>query len=148
MARHVFFSFHYQHDIWRVNQIRNLGEIVGCATAGFRDASLWEKQMHENQAAIRKRIDEGLYGTSVTVICIGAETAGRTFIDYEIEQSIARGNGLLGLRIHMLKNQYGKTDPPGPIPARLIEADVPIYDYTSHTKLKEYIEQAARRAGR
>ena len=24
MARRVFFSFHYQRDIWRVNQIRNI----------------------------------------------------------------------------------------------------------------------------
>ncbi len=28
MARHVFFSFHYQQDIVRVNQIRNLPEIL------------------------------------------------------------------------------------------------------------------------
>ena len=40
MARRVFFSFHYQRDIWRVNQIRNIGEIVGTAAVGFHDASL------------------------------------------------------------------------------------------------------------
>ena len=38
MARRVFFSFHYDRDIWRVNQIRNIGEIVGVAAAGFHDA--------------------------------------------------------------------------------------------------------------
>lgn len=43
MARRVFFSFHYQRDIWRVNQIRNIGEIVGTAAVGFHDASLWEE---------------------------------------------------------------------------------------------------------
>ena len=36
MARRVFFSFHYQRDVWRINQIRNLHEIVGCAAAGFQ----------------------------------------------------------------------------------------------------------------
>ena len=35
MARRTFFSFHYQRDIWRVNQIRNIPNITGCAAAGF-----------------------------------------------------------------------------------------------------------------
>jgi hypothetical protein len=28
MARRVFFSFHFQNDIWRVNQVRNAGEFL------------------------------------------------------------------------------------------------------------------------
>ena len=43
MARTVFFSFHYQRDIWRVNQVRNIPNITGVAAAGFKDASLWEE---------------------------------------------------------------------------------------------------------
>ncbi len=33
MARRVFFSFHYQRDIFRVNQIRKITQITGCATS-------------------------------------------------------------------------------------------------------------------
>ncbi len=38
--RKVFFSFHYQRDIWRVNQIRNAGVIDASAAAGWADEDL------------------------------------------------------------------------------------------------------------
>ena len=85
MARRVFFSFHYQRDIWRVNQIRNLDQIVGTAAAGFTDASLWEEAKKKGDAVIKKMIDDALYNTSVTIVCIGSQTAGRKYINYEIE---------------------------------------------------------------
>ncbi|WP_445147297.1 TIR domain-containing protein [Dyella sp. Tek66A03] len=148
MARHVFFSFHYQRDIWRVNQIRNIGEIVGSAAAGFHDASLWEEAKKKGDAAIKALIDEGLKGTSVTVVCIGSKTAGRKYIDYEINQSIARGNGLIGLQIHHLKDRAGLPDPAGGTPAALTKAGTPIFKYASHEALKARIEEAAKKAGK
>ncbi len=63
MARRVFFSFHYQRDIFRVNQIRNIPEIISAAAAGFHDASLWEEAKKKGDAAIKKLIDEGLRNT-------------------------------------------------------------------------------------
>ncbi len=54
MARRVFFSFHYQRDIFRVNQIRSITNITGCAAAGFQDASLWEDAAKKGEAAIKK----------------------------------------------------------------------------------------------
>jgi hypothetical protein len=91
MPRRVFFSFHYQRDVWRVNQIRNLHEIVGTAAAGFHDASLWEEAKRKGDATIKRMIDDALYNTSVTVIFIGNQTAGRTYINYEIQKSLDRG---------------------------------------------------------
>lgn len=148
MARRVFFSFHYQRDIWRVNQVRNLGEVVGTAAAGFQDASLWEEAKRKGDAAIQAMIDSALTGTSVTVVCIGAATAGRKFINYEIRQSLARGNGILGLCIHHLKDRNGQTDYRGTVPALLTNAGAPVYDYRDHPSLSVWIEQAARAAGR
>ncbi len=44
MARRVFFSFHYQNDIWRVNQVRDSGEFKSVeGTDTFYDSSLWEE---------------------------------------------------------------------------------------------------------
>ena len=43
MARRVFFSFHYERDIWRVNVVRNSWLTKGREAAGFWDASLWEE---------------------------------------------------------------------------------------------------------
>lgn len=146
--RHVFFSFHYQRDIWRVNQIRNLDEIVGCAAAGFRDASLWEEAKKKGDAEIKKMIDDALKGTSVTVVFIGAKTAGRKYINYEINQSIARGNGIVGIQIHELKGHDGEKDSVGETPFLLTKGGYKVYKYADAEKLKARIEEAAKSAGK
>jgi len=148
MARHVFFSFHYQQDIWRVNQIRNIGEVVGSAAAGFHDASLWEDVKKKGDSAIKALINDGLIGTSVTVVCIGSASAGRRYIDYEINQSVARGNGILGIQVHDLKDKNGKTTSVGSIPLGLKNLGAPVYKYVDHTTLKLRIEEAAKKAGK
>jgi MTH538 TIR-like domain (DUF1863). len=129
MARRVFFSFHYQRDIWRVNQIRNSHVVEGCAAAGFQDASLWEEAKRRGDQAVRALIDRGLVGTSITAVLIGAETASRRFVDYEIRKSVERGNGLLGIRIHMIPDRFGHADWAGSIPPALASAGAPVYDW-------------------
>ena len=49
MARRVFFSFHYQRDIWRVNQIRSIPNVTGCSAAGFQDASILGRCQEEGR---------------------------------------------------------------------------------------------------
>ncbi len=148
MARRVFFSFHYQRDIWRVNQIRNIPEITGSAAAGFQDASLWEEARKKGDAAIKKLIDEGLKNTSVTVVFIGYKTAGRRYINYEIQQSLARGNGLVGIQINQLKNQDGEVDPVGETPKQIEANGFKVYKYVDSEKLAKRIEEAAKIAGK
>ena len=77
MARRVFFSFHYQRDIWRVNQMRSFPNVTGCAAAGFQDASILEEAKKKGDSAIKALINKGLENTSVTVVCVGYKTAGR-----------------------------------------------------------------------
>lgn len=148
MARRVFFSFHYQRDIWRVNQIRSIPNITGCAAAGFQDGSIWEEAKKKGEAAIKKLIDEGLKNTSVTVVCIGNKTAGRKYINYEIEQSMERGNGIVGIQIHHLKDKDGNTDSAGADPSKLTSNNYEIYKYVDHEKLAKRIEEAATNAGK
>ena len=146
MARVTFFSFHYQRDIWRVNQIRNAPNVTGCAAAGFQDSSLWEEAKRKGEAAIKKLIDDALLGTTVTVICIGAQTAGRQYINYEIDKSIARGNGILGVHIHNLKDK--KTDVKGAVPHKLTAGGYKVYTYSDLDALGRWIEAAAKAAGK
>jgi len=148
MARRVFFSFHYQRDIWRVNQIRNIPNVTGCAAAGFQDGSIWEEAKRRGDAAIKVLINKGLENTSVTVVCVGSATTGRTYINYEIEQSIARGNGIVAVQIHHLKDRYGNVDTPGAIPAKIGLSGYKAYKYVNHEILAEWIEDAARAAGK
>lgn len=148
MARRVFFSFHYQRDIWRVNQIRSIPNVTGCAAAGFQDASLWEEAEKKGDADIKKLIDKGLENTSVTVVFIGAKTAGRKYINYEIQQSIERGNGIVGIQIHHLKDHDGNTDSAGDTPAKLTAGGYKVYKYVDTESLGKRIEEAATNAGK
>lgn len=148
MARRVFFSFNYSRDIWRVNQIRSMPSIIGSAAAGFQDASLWEEAKKKGDAAIKRLIDKGLMNTSVTVVCIAWGTAGRKYINYEIDKSIERGHGLLGLRIHHLKDQNGNTTNPGQIPSQLVSGGYSTFKYSDKDRLAAWIESAAQAAGK
>lgn len=148
MVRTVFFSFHYQRDIWRVNQIRNVPNVVGNAAAGFKDASLWEEAKKKSDQAIEAMIDKALEGTTVTVVLIGAKTSGRKFINYEIKKSLGRGNGLVGIQIHHLENENKETDSAGAIPRAIEESGFKSYKYVDVQKLANRINEAAKLAGK
>lgn len=147
MARRTFFSFDYNF-VWKVNQIRNIPNITGVAAAGFSDGSLWEESKLKGDAAIKKMIDDALYGTSVTVVLINYGTANRKFIKYEIEKSLERGNGLVAVQIHEVKDKSGNTGSAGSIPAEIGANGYKSYKYVSATKLAEWIEEAATLAGK
>lgn len=146
MARRVFFSFHYQEDICRVNVIRNSGVVIGNAAAGFQDASLWEKTKRKGDAAVHRLIDKGLHGTSVTCVLIGQKTASRKYVAYEVEQSVKRGNGILGIHINEVKDLKGNTDFwRGNVPNALIRQGAPIYDWDP-SSFGDWVEIAYQRA--
>lgn len=147
MARRVFFSFHYQKDIWRTNVVRKSNVVEGAAAAGFHDASLWEEAKKKGDDAIKKMITDALEGTSVTVVLIGAETAQRKYVTYEIEQSIAKGNGLLGIFIDQIADQQGRTANRGAVPDALTRAGAPVYAWDKD-HFGEWVEAAAKNAGK
>ena len=147
MARRVFFSFHYKY-VWKVNQIRSMPNITGTAAAGFQDASLWEAAKIKGDKEIKKMIDAGLNNTSVTVVFVTNGTANRKYINYEIDQSLARGNGLVAVQIHHLKDINGKTGSAGAIPSKITANGFKAYKYTNKESLAKWIEKAAKLAGK
>lgn len=106
----VFFSFDFDQDAWRAGQVRNSGITKDLKEVGFVDKVAWEQVKYSSDSAIKAWIDRQLEGTSVTVVLVGRYTSGSRWVNYEIEQSIARGNALLAITIHNLKDQYGQTD--------------------------------------
>lgn len=116
MSRKVFYSFHYEHDSQRAAQVRNSHAIANEDEYGVIDSVDWEKVERQGKQAIEKWINEQLKYTSVTVVLIGVETAEREWVNYEIRKSWERGNGLVGVRIHNVKNLDSKTDVAGPNP--------------------------------
>ena len=101
MARKVFFSFHYKPDNWRAAQVRNMGRVEGNTPVSDND---WEAITQGGDAAIEKWIAEQLQGKSCAVVLIGAKTAGRKWIKYEIKKAWNDGKGVLGVHVHNLKD--------------------------------------------
>ena len=91
---------------------------------------------------MKKLIDEALVGTTVTAVLIGAQTASRRWVNYEIEASRARGNGLLGIYIHNIKTQDERTDARGsnPLPAGCRTYDWVLDD--GYTNLGRWVDAA------
>jgi len=113
MARKIFFSFHYERDAWRAGQVRNCNVVSSEDRYGFIDAADWESIKKKGDAAIERWIDDQLENTTVTALLIGAETADREWVQHEILKSWNRGNGIVCIRIHNIKDQNQKTDTAG-----------------------------------
>lgn len=119
VRRRVFFSFHYQADHWRVNQVRNSWRFrhEGERQAfGFYDGSIWESSQRTGPDSLKELIRGGLDNTSVTCVLVGSNTYRRRWVRYEIARSIVKGNGLLVVRIHNMQNQLRQVSQIGPNP--------------------------------
>ncbi len=104
MARSVFFSFHYKPDVMRVSQVRQIGALSGNKAASDND---WETVTKGGEAAITKWIADQMKGRSCTVVLVGENTANRKWINHEIVKSWNARMGVVGIRIHGLKNTDG-----------------------------------------
>ncbi len=159
MVRRVFFSFHYDRDIWRVSQVRQSWVTKGSyEEAGYVDAASWETLKKKGDDSIKRWIDRELKGTSVLAVLIGSTTYGRKWVNYEMKQSYAKNKGMLGIYIHNLKNQDKQTEVKGKNPFTHLSVKgksfsdmYPTYDWvndTGHKKLGDWIDEAADKAGR
>ena len=105
MARYTFFSFSYE-DVknFRVNVVRN-SWLHHTDDQTFYDGSIWEDERIKTPSKIKKIIDDGLHGTSVTAVLIGTDTAFRRYVKYEIVKSFQRGNGIIGVHINRIRGK-------------------------------------------
>ena len=84
MVRRVFYSFHYDNDCWRTQQVRNIGLIEGNKAVSPNE---WEEVKKGGDSAIERWIRDQLSGRVCTVVLVGAETAYRRWVLREIIQS-------------------------------------------------------------
>lgn len=151
MARKVFFSFDYD-DVWRVNVVRNSDVTKKSAeVAGFIDKAKFEEVKKKGADAIRKWIDQQMEGTSVTVVLIGANTSESEWVKYEIKKSIDRGNGLMGVYIHNIEDEHGKTGVKGQDPFAMLgyNKEIKTYDWINdkgYDNFGHWIEAAYQQA--
>ncbi|CQD20982.1 hypothetical protein BN1232_05107 [Mycobacterium lentiflavum] len=113
MAKSVFFSFHYERDAWRVQQIINMGVLEGQPILKPQE---WEEVKRKGEQAIKNWIAEKMKGKSAVVVMVGNQTANREWVRYEIRYAWDNYFPLVGIRIHGLKDSNGKTDIAGQNP--------------------------------
>lgn len=130
MARRVFFSFHFDKDVMRVQQIRNIGAIEGNKPV---TPQKWEEVKKQGKAAIEKWIDDNMLGKSCVVVLVGEDTAKRPWVDYEIRKGWDSGKAVLGVYIHNIKCPNSGTGTKGANPFAKI-------GMKSGKKLSDYVQ--------
>ncbi|MBW2570427.1 MAG: TIR domain-containing protein [Deltaproteobacteria bacterium] len=114
MGRKVFVSYSHRLDQTVADDFRS---IFSDERDAFIDKSIREDIGELGNETIKSRLSTLIRDASVTVVLIGQDTGGRSWIDWEIYNSLRQGfqnerNGLLGVRIPY-KQQW--------IPQRLLD---------------------------
>ncbi|WP_233900482.1 TIR domain-containing protein [Tenacibaculum piscium] len=128
--RKVFYSFHYNNDVFRVQQIRNMGVIEGNSPV---TPNQWETIKQTGKKAVENWITENLKYKSCVVVLIGSETSQRKWVLHEIEQAWNAGKPMLGIYIHNLKD---------PKTGKSTKGNNPFSEFTmkdNNKKLSDYV---------
>ena len=158
MRRKVFFSFHYERDVRRIQQVRQSWVVRQDGEAPpFYDKAEFEEA--KNRAGgIKNWIDNQLDGCSVTAVLFGRDTYDREWVKYEIKRSFERKMGIFAIDIHNVKDPIWGIDMPGKNPLlHWRSGDVPFtqlyrtYDWVyddGYNNIGKWVELAAQNAGR
>lgn len=113
VARRVFFSFHFDNDYWRTQQVRNMGALEGQPLC---TPNAWEEVKRKGKASIEKWIADNMYGKSCVVVLVGSQTASRPWVIHEIIKAWDDKRGVLGIRVDRLLDRNGQTSAQGANP--------------------------------
>ncbi|TIW49751.1 MAG: TIR-like domain-containing protein [Mesorhizobium sp.] len=157
-VRKVFFSFHYERDVRRIQQVRQSWVVrERGAAVPFYDKAEFE-EAKRRAGGIKQWIDEQLHGCSVTAVLFGRETYDREWVRYEIKKSYEQRMGILAIDIHNVKDPLTGVGAPGRNPLEYWKVDgrpmssmYRTYDWIrddGYNNIASWIETAARAAGR
>jgi hypothetical protein len=116
IRRRVFLSYHHAAD----------QRYYDAFSATFHDAyelisdtSLERRIDSDDVNYVLRRIRESyITGSSCTIVLVGAETWRRKYVDWEIDATLQKGHGLIGVRLPTL---YPMADGLYPVPDRLFD---------------------------
>jgi hypothetical protein len=123
MPRGVYVSYDRQSDIWRAHVF-----VQSVCRLFFPKLYIARTDWQKYEMAMAE-IRACLANTAVTVILIGSETDKRPWVRCELEQSLARGNGLFGIYIHDMEDHNGDRSSRGQKPIVKDGFDYPAYDW-------------------
>jgi hypothetical protein len=158
VARKVFFSFHYERDVRRIQQVRNSWVIRESGAAQpFYDGADFEDAKRK-AGGIEYWIEEQLKGCSVTAVLFGAETYNREWVKHEIKRSFELKMGILAIDIHNVRDPLRGTDSQGRNPLEHWSSNgnpfssiYQTYDWVrndGYNNIGRWVELAARAVGR
>lgn len=124
MVQRVYLSYHVPEDYWRAKQVRKAWTTeADHEAAGYVDPERWRELKRAGTDRIRSWVDEEIGGCDVTAVLIGEKTDGYELVNYEIKKSVAKGMGLVGVRVHNIEDKDGNTDPRGTDPLERYKID-------------------------
>lgn len=117
VRRRVFLSYHHCGDQWYYDAFsrtfHNEYELIS-------DVSLERRIDNDNVDYVLRRIRENyITESSCTVVLVGAATWGRKYVDWEIEATLEKGHGRIGVR---LPTVYPLANGRYPVPDRLFDS--------------------------
>lgn len=144
MARKCFYSFEYKTDNWRASKIKQIGAIEGNQTLSGNE---WESVTSGKDPAIKKWIDDQMRGRTCLIVLVGATTANRKWINYEIEKAWDSKLGVCAVNIHNILDRNNDKSSKGLNPLSYITRGASlsgmakIYDppYQSSSDVYKYI---------
>jgi hypothetical protein len=101
MAKKVFYSFCYDDDVFRVQQIRNIGAIED---ETILTAQKWEEVKRKGNNAIENWINDNMNYKDCVIVLVGENTSNRPWVKYEIELAQEKNKPMFGIYIHNLKD--------------------------------------------
>ena len=137
MGRRIFISFAHEDK----QQVQGFALLQWNPNVNFEFVGrhLISPVESNDEAYVRSKIREKLDGTSATVVLIGPHTAESEWVDFEVHESLERGNGVIGIR---LKGAEG-----APVPQVLKDEGRRVINWEPD-KFSDEIERAALIAGR
>lgn len=119
--RNVFISFATE-DMDEVNLLRAQAKNEN-SDLEFNDWSLREPFESKRAEYIKKGIKERIERSSVTLVYISPDTANSNWVNWEINESIKLGKGVIAV--------HTGDSPPSRVPSAIIEHKIPIIKWTT-----------------
>lgn len=147
MGPRVFFCFDHEHDYARALAIRAALGYPDDQVHGFFTQKETREIAQLGERGIKTAVRDHLGHTDVTLILIGSQTARVRWVQYGIERSLKRHNGLVGLFIHAMEDEHGQTSDPGRKPPVPWDAEFPAHTWDGDIdRVRKLIDLSAHRA--
>ncbi|MEU0557420.1 TIR domain-containing protein [Dactylosporangium sp. NPDC006015] len=129
MPKSVFYSFHYERDVHRVQLVRNINALEGQRILNPQN---WEEVKRRGGRAIEEWIHGEMSYKKAVIVLIGRDTATRPWVIYEIEKAWRDKKPLLGIRVNGISS-FGQVDSEGanPFERANVGPGIPLFDPTA-----------------